>query len=480
MTYRKRGVSGVHKGHSAKLSVPQLTLLALGSAVGGSFFLSTAVGLRTTGPGVLLAFGLGGFLVYIILMALSEMTTAHPSHGSFREYAEMAFGPMASFVVGWLYWAGMVLALSSEAVAVALFARLWAPTVPVWIFSGIVVVGVTLVNLLDVSLFSLVESVMASAKLLAIVAFVLLMLAVITGLMPGRAPVGLGAARGEPLLPSGVGGLAGTMLTVLFAYAGFEVLGLAAPEAVDPKRTVRKAILLTVISLVVLYVGAMAVILPVLPIGSISPEVSPMVTALRTNGFHGLAGVLNVVIMSASISTMLAAMYALSRMLYSLAEEGQAPAFLRALTPVGAPRRALLFSGGAMLVGVVLAYLLPKQVYLFLISAGGFSLIFAYVMILASQLVIRRREGCRLAACQLPGYPYITWLGIILLVAVIAAMPLVPGQGAGLAAGLGLLAVIAAAYALRTRRPAAGPGPGPGPEPVDKPAEQRDDRLLLR
>lgn len=465
----------MEKHGSAKLSVPQLLMLALGSAVGGSFFLSTAVSLRTAGPGVLLAFGLGGLLVYIILMALSEMTTAHPVHGSFREYAEMAFGPMASFVVGWLYWAGLVLALSSEAVAVGLFARLWLPGMPVWVLSLVVLLAVTLVNLMDVTLFSLVESVMAGAKLLAIVGFILLMAAFIFGLLPGRAPTGAGVLRGQPFLPTGFSGLAGSMLTVLFAYAGFEVLGLAAPDAKDPKRTVRRAILLTVISLIVLYVGAVAVILPVLPVRTLTPEVSPMVSALIAGGFPGLASGLNVIIMSASISTLLAAMYALSRMLYSLAEEGQAPAFLKALTPVGAPRRALLVSSGAMLVGVILSYLLPKQVYLFLVSSGGFSLLFAYLVILASHLVIRRREGCRAAACQLPAFPLSTWLGIILLGAAIVAMPLVPGQGAGLAAGLILLALLAVAYWVRARRPVAGPRPE-GPEPE----REGDDRLLLR
>lgn len=458
----------MQQGHKGGLTIWQLVMLALGSSVGGSFFLGTAVTLRAAGPASLFAFALGGVLAYLILTALAELTISRPTHGSFREYAEVAFGPMAGFVVGWVYWTGLVLALSSEATATALFARLWLPGVPVWLMSLTVIVGVTLLNLLDVRLFSLVESMMSAVKLLAIVAFVLLIATVIAGLIPGRPPVGLGAVRGEPLLPAGLGGVAGGMLIVLFSYAGFEVLGLAAPEAKEPQRTVPRAITLTMLSLVVLYMAGIAVLLPVLPIRAVPPDESPLVAALRFSGFAGLSGALNLIVMSASLSTMLAATYGLSRMLYSLAEEGDAPKLFARLSPGGAPRNALFASAAGMLAGVVLAYVLPKQVYLVLASSGGFALIFAYVMILASQLVIRRREGCRAGACKMPWYPYSTWAGIIGLLGAMVAMPLVPGQGVGLATGVGLLVLFSGAYLLRRRRTPAAPEAEPEAERNEK------------
>jgi len=442
-------------------------MLTLGTIVGGSFFLGTAVPLREAGLAVLLAFAVGGFLVYLVLRALSEMTVARPVHGSFREYAEIAFGPGAGFVVGWLYWTGLVLALSSEATAAALFARVWLPGVPLWALSLSVIVGVTALNLLEARLFSAVEAVMAAVKLLAIVGFVVLMVALIGGPLGGRPPIGVGVLRTQPALPGGPGALLGSMLIVLFAYAGFEVMGLAAPEARDPRRTVPRAATLTVLILVGLYMAAMAVLLPVLPASAFTPEVSPMVMALRTVGFPGLAGGFNFVIVTASLSTMLAAMYGLGRMLYSLAEEGQAPGFLRRLSPTGAPRTALLASGASMLVGVVLAFALPRQVYLFLVSSAGFALLFSYLSILASQLVIRRREGCAPGLCQMPGFPVLTWVGIILLVGSIAGMPLVRGQGAGLLAGLGLLVLFSLVYWVRKTRT---------PDPVP----EGEDGLLMR
>lgn len=439
-------------GTGGKLGVWQLLLLALGSVVGGSFFLSTATPLKATGPSILIAFAAGGFLVYIVLMALSELTIVQPAKGSFREYAELAFGPMASFVVGWLYWAGLVLALSSEATAVALLARLWIPAVPIWLLSLVVIILVTLANLLDVSMFSKIESAMSAVKILAVVGFILIMVAVLVGLIGGRPPGGFHALQGEGLLPGGLGGLAGSMLIVLFTYAGFEVLGLAAPDAKDPGKTVPKAILLTVITLVALYMLSMATLLFVLPLGEVVAEASPFVTALERLHFTWIAGLLNLVIMSASISTMLAAMFGLSRMLHSLAEEGQAPAFLKQVTPMGLPRNALFASAAGMLIGVVLAFVLPKKVYLFLVSSGGFALIFTYLMILCSQLVLRKKLGCPKTGCQLPGYPVLTWIGIIMLIGALASMPLVPDQWMGLVAGIGLVLLFALAYRF-TKRP---------------------------
>jgi AAT family amino acid transporter len=458
----KRGVP-VQKSDRGGLTAWQLVMLALGTAVGGSFFLGTAVVLRSSGPASIIGFVVGGFLVYLILSALSELTVARPAHGSFREYAETAFGPMASFVVGWLYWSGLVLALSSESVAAALFARRWLPATPIWILSLGVILGVAALNLLAVKLFSAIESAMAAVKLLAIAAFILLMGAAVLGLLPASPPIGMGALRGEPFLPAGWGGLAGSMLLILFAYAGFETLGLAAPDAREPARTVPRAVILTAVAMVVLYIGAVAVLLPVLPIGEVSAEVSPLIAALERSRFPGLAPALNLVILSASLSTMLAATYGLGRMLYSLAEEGQAPALFKQRTPAGTPRNAILASAAGMLVGTALAYLLPKQVYLFLVSSGGFVLLFSYLMILASQLVIRRREGCPRAGCQMPGYPFTTWLGIILLIASMAAMVLVPGQGAGLVTGLILLAAFAVAYWV-WKRPLRQPDPEPEEE----------------
>ncbi len=449
------------------LTAWQLTMLALGTVVGGSFFLGSAVAIRSAGPAVIVAFLAGGALVYIILFALSEMTVADAAPGSFRTFAERAFGPGAGFTVGWVYWTGLVLAMSSEATAVSIFVRNWLPALSIPLMGAAIIVAVTVLNLFGADRLSRLESGLAAVKLAAIVGFIALGAALIAGLVPGVPAAGAGALTAEPLLPGGVGGLAGSMLIVIFSYAGFEVIGLAASEARDPHRTVPRAIGMTVAGLVGLYVLAMAALLPLVPAGALTTEVSPLVAALAAWRLAWAGNAMNMVLVSAILSTMLAAMFGLGRMMRSLAEEGHAPAWLKDKGDI--PYRGILFSGAGMLAGLALGLVLPAQVYLFLVSAGGFSLLLAYAVILATHYKFRKLHGCPPKGnCQLPGYPYTSWLGLGACVAIIASMPLIPGQGAGLAAGLGLLAVFAAAYQVKKRAGAR----------AARPATDRRDLLL--
>lgn len=417
------------------LSAWQLTMMALGTVVGGSFFLGSSIAIRAAGPAIFLAFILGGALVYFILTALSEMAVADQRPGSFQAYSQEAFGPWLGFVVGWVYWTGLVLAMSSEATAASVFLQAWLPGVSLPALATGIVTGVTLLNLLGARTLSHLESSLAAIKLAALAGFTGLALALIIGVFPGIAPVGLGVLPSEAFFPGGVGGIAGSMLIVLFSYAGFEVLGLASSEAREPHRTIPRAITYTVILLVGLYCSVIAALLPLVPTAGLSQEVSPLVAALSARGLGWAAGSINVIMITAIISTMLAATFGLGRMVRSLADSGHAPAVL--IDKGDVPLRGILFSGAAMLASVSLGYLLPKQIYLFLVSSGGFSLLFVYVTILITHYQHRRKYGCPPRGhCQLAGFPFTSWFAIAGLVAVIATMPLIPGQGSGLYVGL--------------------------------------------
>lgn len=429
----------------AGLSIWHLTMLALGTVVGGSFFLGSAIAIRAAGPGILISFILGGILVYIVLTALSEMTIAYRAPGSFRAHAQQMYGPMAGFIVGWVYWTGLTLAMSSEATAASVFLRSWIPGLSLPLMATIIIIVVTLVNLVGARLLTTLESGLALVKLTAIAAFIVAAAALIIGLIPGRAPIGLGALPTEPLLPAGLAGIAGSMLIVMFTYAGFEVIGLAATEARDPHRTVPRAILYTILGLVGLYVVAMMALLPLVPTMRFTETVSPLVTGLTARGLGRAAGFINFVLVTAILSTMLAAMFGMGRMVRSLADEGYAPVWLKEERDV--PRKGILFSGAGMLAGMALAYILPSQIYLFLISSGGFALLFTYVIIMATHYKYRRVHGCPPKGnCQLWGYPYTTLLGMFSLIIIIISMPLVAGQGPGLAAGSLLVTVYILSY----------------------------------
>lgn len=419
----------------------QLTTMALGTVIGGSFFLGSAVAINAAGPSIILGFIFGGILVYFILSALSEMTVANPDTGSFRTFASQAFGEGAGYVVGWVYWTGMVLAMSSEATAVSILIRHWLPGLPIAVLGAFIIIVVTLVNLLGANKISKLESGLAALKFFAVLSFIFIAVLLIAGLFPGVRAVGLGHVTGESFMPGGLSGLSGSLLIVMFTYAGFEIIGLAASEAYDPKKTIPKAIRYTVISLIGLYVLYILFLLPLIPTSALDENSSPIVAALNGYGITWAGTAMNFVLITAIFSTMLAAMFGLGRMMRSLAGEGLAPKFLKDQEDV--PYRGILASGFSMLVALGVGLLFPR-VYIFLISSGGFAILFSYIVIVATHIKIRKRNGCPDGKCQMWGFPYTSIIVLVSLIAAIISMPFVKGQAFGLVAGV----IIVIAYTL--------------------------------
>jgi len=433
------------KKNEKGLSSWQLTMMALGTVIGGSFFLGSAVAIEAAGPSILISFILGGVLVYFILFALSEMTVSNPTSGSFQTFATQAYGPGTGFVVGWVYWSGMVLGMSSEATAVSILMRQWFPNMKIALLGSIIIISVTLLNLLGADLLSNLESGLAIIKLLAIVAFIIIAILLIFGFIPGSSSVGTGELAKEPLFPGGIKGIAGSMLLVMFAYAGFEIIGLASSEAKNPKETVPKAINYTVLCLVGLYVLCIAVLLPLIPTSILDENTSPMVAALDRFKISWAGFAINIVLITAILSTMLAAMFGLGRMMRSLAEAGQAPKWLKDNKDI--PYRGILVSGFGMIIGLWFGLQFPR-VYLFLVSAGGFSVLFTYIVIVASHIKFRRKHGCPEGKCKVRGFPYSSLFVLISLIIVIFSMPLIPGQVYGFIAGIVMVVLYMVMYLI--------------------------------
>ncbi len=425
------------------MSAWQLTMLALGTVVGGSFFVGSSVAIHAAGPSVVIAYILGGVLVYFVLIALSELTVANPDSGSFRTFATQAFGEGTGFVVGWVYWTGMVLAMSSESTAVSILVSKWIPDISIQVLGSIIIIGVTLLNLLGADKLSKLEGALAAVKLLAIASFIVIAFLLISGVAIGNAPIGIGNLAKEPFMPGGIRGIAGSMLIVMFAYAGFEIIGLAASETDEPRKTVPKAINYTVLCLVGFYILTVSLILPLIPTNSIN-DVSPMVAALNNQGLGWGSTALNLVMITAIISTMLAAMFGIGRMMRSLVDEGHAPRILKDTTDV--PYRGIFFSGVAMLIGLAIGFIFPK-VYIFLISSGGFALLFTYTVIIASHLRLRKKNGCPPEGkCQMHGFPYTSWITLISMVIIIFSMPFIPDQVSGLITGITMIVLYSVVY----------------------------------
>jgi L-asparagine transporter-like permease len=428
------------------LSAWQLTMMALGSVIGGSFFLGCGVAIKATGPSIIISYIVGAFIVYFILFALSEMTVSDPDSSSFYGFTAEFFGRGAGFVVGWVYWTGMIFAMSSEATAVSLFIKKWIPNVSIPLLGSGIIIGITLVNLLGADRLSKLESSLAVVKVLTVVSFIVTGILLLIGGIRGISPIGTGIVTSEPFMNGGIGGVAGSMLLVLCSYSGFEIIGLAASEAENPKKTIPKAIHYTVISLVGLYLLTVAMLLVLIPTALLREDVSPLIAALDRSNMVWFGTIMNFVLVTAILSTMMGAMFGLGRMIRCLAEEGHAPSWLVDRRDV--PYRGILFSGAAMLAGLGIGLLFPR-VYLFLISSGGVAILFTYGAIVATHIRFRKKHGCPpKGECRMPVYPYSSLIALIGIIGIIVSMPFLSGQVFGLFAGIIMIALYTAAYMI--------------------------------
>lgn len=421
-----------------------LVMLALGTVVGGSFFLGSAIPIRTSGPSVIIAYILGGFLVYLILLSLSEMTVAESLPGSFRSFAQKYFNPWAGFVVGWQYWTGMVLAMSSEAVAISVFLKQWFPNISIILVGSIIIAVTTLINLLGTDKLSKLESIMAAIKILSVLGFIAIAIGLISGVFFQK-EVHLISPFSGTFFSGGFLGFAGSMLIVMFTYAGFEIIGLAASETQDPHKNVPKAINYTVLILAGMYTLSITLLLFMVPHENLTEDVSPFVAALSLQGINWASNIMNVILVVAILSTMFAAGFSIARMLNSLADDGYTPKWVKDNTDI--PKKCIIFSGIAMLIAFLSSFVLPERVYVFLVSSGGYSLLFAYLIITITHKFFRTKQGCPPKGnCQLKGYPITSYIAIISLILIIFSMPFVEGQGLGLVAGLALTGLYSLCY----------------------------------
>lgn len=393
------------RSEKSGLSAWQLTMMALGTVIGGSFFLGSAVAIQATSPSIILSYIVCGAMVYFILFALSEMTVSSPEScsGSFRTFASKYLGESAGFVVGWVYWTGMVISMSSEATAVSLLVKTWFPSVSIAILGTGIIIGVTLLNFLGAKQLSRLESILAAIKVFAIIAFIAIGVIIAIGVLQKYKGAGTRVFPTEPFLAGGIKSLAGSMLIVLFTYAGFEVIGLAASETKNKQKTVPKAIHLTIMALVGLYLLSVAILVFLVPTKILSEEVSPFVTALNYYHIAWASTAMNIILISAILSTMVAAMFGIGRMFRSLVEGGLGPHFLKDKMDV--PYKGILFSGFSMLISLFIGLIFPK-VYLFLISSGGFAVLFTYTVLMFTHIRFRKANGKPDGKCRLCGFPY--------------------------------------------------------------------------
>ncbi|MEV5379716.1 amino acid permease [Streptomyces nondiastaticus] len=446
---------------SAGLKQRHLTMLGLGGVIGAGLFVGSGAGIAVAGPGIIVSYLIAGALAMLVMRMLGEMSSAMPASGAFSVHAERALGRWAGFTVGWLYWFLLVVVLAVEATGAAQIANGWVPGVPQWAWVLIFMVVFTTANLTAVKNFGEFEFWFAALKVGAIVLFLALSLLAIFGVLPDTEAVGFTNLTGQGgFLPNGVSGVVSGVLAVVFAFGGLEVVTIAAAESDDPARAVGRAVRSAVWRILFFYVGSMLVIVTLLPWSSMQPGKSPYVAVLDHIGIPAAGQIMNIVVFVALLSALNANLYGSSRMVFSLAERGEAPKGLLKVSGGGVPRRAVLASVAFGFASVILNLEWPDSIFRYLLNAVGAVLLFVWGLIAVSQLRLRRRierEMPERLALKMWAFPYLTWVALAGMAGVLVLMVTDEGARPQLlwsAAATGAVLVVAWVRELRLRRAA--------------------------
>ncbi|KPC58963.1 amino acid permease [Streptomyces chattanoogensis] len=403
-----------------------LTMLGLGGVIGAGLFVGSGAGIAVAGPGIVLSYLIAGALAMLVMRMLGEMSAAMPASGAFSVHAERALGRWAGFSVGWLYWFLLVVVLAVEATGAAGIANGWVPAVPQWGWVLIFMIVFTAANLTAVKNFGEFEFWFAALKVAAIVLFLALSLLAVFGVLPETEPVGLTNLTGQGgFLPNGWSGVVSGVLAVVFAFGGLEVVTIAAAESDDPARAVGRAVRSAVWRILFFYVGSMLVIVTLLPWSAMRPGTSPYVAVLDSIGVPGAGQIMNIVVFVALLSALNANLYGSSRMVFSLAERGEAPRALLKVSGGGVPRRAVLASVAFGFVSVLLNLKWPDSVFLYMLNAVGAVLLFVWGLIAVSQLRLRpriEREAPGKLTLRMWAFPWLTWVALLAMGGVLVLM----------------------------------------------------------
>ncbi|GAA0706876.1 AAT family amino acid transporter [Dyella sp. SG562] len=417
-----------------------IRLMALGSAIGVGLFLGSANAIRLAGPAILLSYVLGGLAIFIIMRALGEMAVQNPVAGSFSRYAQDYLGPLPGYLTGWNYWFMWLMTCIAEITAVGVYMGVWFPDVPQWIWALAALVTMGAVNLAAVKAYGEFEFWFAMIKVVTIVLMILGGGAMIVfGLGNQGVPTGISNLWTHGgFMPNGAKGMLMALQMVMFAYLGVEMIGLTAGEADNPKKSIPDAINSVFWRILIFYVGALFVILSIYPWNELGTQGSPFVMTFERLGIKSAAGIINFVVLTAALSSCNGGIYSTGRMLYNLAQQGQAPRTFAVTSGTGIPNRAILVSLVALLLGVLLNYLVPAKVFVWVTSAATFGAIWTWGIVLITQMKYRRSlsDAAReQLVFRMPFFPYASYLALAFLLLVVGLMAYFPDTRVALVVG---------------------------------------------
>jgi AAT family amino acid transporter len=447
-------VEGLHR----RLSQRQLTMMAIGGAIGVGLFLGSSVTIRLAGPAVILSYLLGAGIALIMSYVLTEMAVVHPVAGAFGVYAEKYLNPWAGFSVRATYGVAQIIAIGAEVTAAGIYISYWLPNVPQWIWVVLVSAALVALNSMQVNRLGEFEYWFAMIKVAAICAFIIVGLALIFG-VGGRQAIGLAnLTQHGGFLPAGWKGVWLSLTITVTSYMGVEIIAVTAGEAQNPAVTIPRAMRNIVYRLIGFYVLAITIMVTMVPWNQASGSSlsgSPFVTAFAAAHIPFAAAIMNFVVLTAALSSVNTNLYLATRMLFSLGRGGYAPTWMGKVSSNGVPHRALLASTAGIIAAILLAIFAPKNAFLMLYGTAVAGMLFVWLVILNTHLRFRKAiasERLLSLPMRLPGHPAFTIVGILLLLAISVTTFFVDGLQWSVPTFSVFLALISILYLRSNRR----------------------------
>lgn len=451
-TARHAAIVQKEAGLQRHLTPRQLSMIAIGGAIGTGLFLGSAISVNLAGPGVILSYVAAGAIALCVMWALGEMTVAHPVAGSFGVHAELYVHPLAGFAMRYSYWLAQVIATGSEVVAASIYCKYWFPAVPPWLWIGGFSIALIYVNARSVASFGSFEYWFAMIKVVTITVFLVLGAALLLGVGFPRVGFTNYSAQGG-FLPHGWRGVGLGMAMAIFSFLGMEIVAVTSGEAEDPATALPCALRWTLGRMGLFYIGGLAIVVGIVPWNQVGLGESPFVRVFETVGVPAAAGVMNFVVLTAALSSVNCNLYLMARMLFSLSRGGYAPAAFGRLSKRGTPVVALLVSSAGMCAALILDHWFHDKAYVYMLGSAFLGGIFVWQMILITHLAFRRQMAAtatpmvRLA----PKGPWTSLLGFVALTSVLISTWWIPGLKITFIAGVPWLVFISLCYLVWAR-----------------------------
>lgn len=407
-----------------------IQLIALGGAVGTGLFLGSASVIKSAGPAVILGYAIAGFIAFLIMRQLGEMVVEEPVAGSFSHFAYKYWGNFAGFASGWNYWVLYVLVAMAELSAVGKYIQFWVPDFPTWASAAIFFVLINAINLTNVKVFGEMEFWFAIIKVIAVIAMILFGGWLLFSGTGGPQATVRNLWEQGGFMPNGLGGLVMVMAIIMFSFGGLELVGITAAEADNPETTIPKATNQVLWRILIFYIGSLAVLLSLMPWTRVTAETSPFVFIFHELGDAMVANALNVVILTAALSVYNSCVYCNSRMLFGLAQQGNAPKALLNVDRRGVPVMSILVSAVATALCVLLNFLMPAEAFGLLMSLVVSALVINWAMISLAHLKFRKKKNQQGVTTRFKAvlYPLGNWICLVFLAGILVLMAMTPGM----------------------------------------------------